>query len=134
MDNLEKKNQIIENVKAVIAAPSCCSELRSIAEEWLNAVDTDTEKEMSAKLIAELEEDVCSLDDVLIFFESEQGAQILGAEAAAANAEAARKAKRSRRNSMYLSGLSGGSRHPGRQRIPGLNAAKKINRTTNGCG
>lgn len=93
MDNLEKKNQIIENVKAVIAAPSCCSELRSIAEEWLNAVDTDTEKEVSAKLIAELEEDVCSLDDVLIFFESEQGAQILGAEAAAANAEAARKAK-----------------------------------------
>lgn len=93
MENLEVKNRIIENVKAVVAAPSCCAELRAVAEEWLDAVDTDAEKEVSAKLVSELEEDVCALDDVLVFFESEMGAQILGAEAAAANAEAARKAK-----------------------------------------
>ena len=56
-------------------------------------MDTDAEKEASAKLVAELEEDVCDLDDVIVFFESEHGAQVLGAEAAAAMAKAAHSAK-----------------------------------------
>ena len=45
-------NSMIEKVKAVIAAPSCCAELRAVAEEWLQAVGTDGEKEASAKLVA----------------------------------------------------------------------------------
>ena len=55
-------NSMIEKVNALIAAPSCCAELRAVAEEWLKAVGTDGEKEASAKLIAELEEDVCTLE------------------------------------------------------------------------
>lgn len=93
MENIEVRNRIIENVKKVIAAPSCCAELKAVCEEWLSAVDTDAEKEVSARLVAELEEDVCALDDVIVFFESEDGARILGRENAAAMAEAAHKSK-----------------------------------------
>ena len=53
-------NSMIEKVNALIAAPTCCAELRAVAEEWLKAVGTEGEKEASAKLIAELEEDVCT--------------------------------------------------------------------------
>lgn len=90
---MEMSNSMIEKVKAVIAAPSCCAELRAVAEEWLLAVGTDGEKEASAKLIAELEEDVSTLDDVIPFFESETGAQFFGADVAKAKAEEAKKAK-----------------------------------------
>ena len=86
---MEMSNSMIEKVKAVIAAPSCCAELRAVAEEWLLAVGTDGEKEASAKLIAELEEDVSTLDDVIPFFESETGAQFFGADVAKAKAEGA---------------------------------------------
>ena len=51
-------NSMIEKVNALIAAPSCCAELRAVAEEWLKAVGTEGEKEASAKLIAELEEEL----------------------------------------------------------------------------
>lgn len=93
MSNTEIKTRIVENVKKVIEAPTCCAELRAVAEEWLQAQGTEAESELNAKLIAELEEDVCTLDDVLPFFESETGIQILGAEGANAKADAAKQAK-----------------------------------------
>lgn len=86
-------NSMIEKVNALIAAPSCCAELRAVAEEWLKAVGTEGEKEASAKLIAELEEDVCTLDDVIPFFESEAGIRFFGEEGAKAQADAAKQAK-----------------------------------------
>ena len=42
-------NSMIEKVKAVIAAPSCCAELRAVAEEWLQAVGTDGEVMTTSK-------------------------------------------------------------------------------------
>ena len=86
-------NSMIEKVNALIAAPSCCAELRAVAEEWLKAVGTEGEKEASAKLIAELEEDVCTLDDVITFFESEDAVRFFGAEGAKEKADAAKQAK-----------------------------------------
>ena len=85
-------NSMIEKVNALIAAPSCCAELRAVAEEWLKAVGTEGEKEASAKLIAELEEDVCTLDDVILF-ESEDAVRFFGAEGAKEKADAAKQAK-----------------------------------------
>ena len=90
MSNTEIKTRIVENVKKVIDAPSCCPELRAVAEEWLQAQGTEAERELNAKLIAELEEDVCTLDDVLLFFESEAGVR---AEGAKAKADEAKQAK-----------------------------------------
>ena len=80
---MEMSNSMIEKVKAVIAAPSCCAELRAVAEEWLQAVGTDGEKEASAKLVAELEEDVTPIDSVIAFFGTDTAAGIFGPEGAA---------------------------------------------------
>ena len=77
------KADIIGKVKDLIAAPSCCAKLKDLAEAWLKAVDTPVEKEMSAKLVAELEEDVQTIDAVIGFFGSEAGRKAVGEEVAA---------------------------------------------------
>ena len=54
-----------------------------MAEEWLKAVGTPEEKALSAKLVAELEADVQTIDEVIELFGSETGRKAVGAEAAA---------------------------------------------------
>ena len=77
------KAEITEKVKELVNAPSCCAELKEAANEWITAQGTDKEKAMSEKLIAELEADVQSIDDVIALFSSETGEKIVGKEAAA---------------------------------------------------
>ena len=84
---------IVEKVKALIAAPSCYAGLKKIAEEYIAALGSDREKEAGRKLVAELEADVLSIDDVLAFFESDAGEKTFGAEQAAAYAAHAREVK-----------------------------------------
>ena len=74
------KAEIIEKVKDLIAAPSCYGPLKTLAQEWLEAVGTPDEKALSAKLVAELEADVQTAEDSLGFFESEEGIKIVGEE------------------------------------------------------
>lgn len=84
---------IVEKVKALIAAPSCYSGLKKIAEEYIAALGSDREKEAGRKLVAELEADVQTIDDVLAFFESDAGEKTFGAKQAAAYAAHAREVK-----------------------------------------
>lgn len=67
---------IVEKVKALIAAPSCYAGLKKIAEEYIAALGSDREKEAGRKLVAELEADVLSIDDVLAFLNRMQGKNI----------------------------------------------------------
>lgn len=89
-----KRDFIVEKVKEVLAAPSCCPELKDAAQKYLAALDTADEKAAGKILIAELEEDVQSIDDTLAFFCSDAAKEIFGAETAANMAETARKVKR----------------------------------------
>ena len=73
---------IVEKVKALIAAPSCYAGLKKIAEEYIAALGSDREKEAGRKLVAELEADVQTIDDVLAFFESDAGEKTFGAKQA----------------------------------------------------
>ena len=73
-----KRDFIVEKVKEVLAA-----------------LDTADEKAAGKNLIAELEEDVQSIDDTLAFFCSDAAKEIFGAETAANMAETARKVKAS---------------------------------------
>ena len=84
---------IVEKVKALIAAPSCYAGLKKIAEEYIAALGSDREKEAGRKLVAELEADVQTIDDVLAFFESDAGEKTFGAKQAAAYAAHAREVK-----------------------------------------
>ena len=76
------KNELIQTVKAMIAAPSCCQELKDAGQKWLTAIGTDAEQNATAVLQAEIKEDVCTLDQTIPFFQSERGAQIFGAKQA----------------------------------------------------
>ena len=54
---------------------------------------TDREKEAAEALIKEMKEDMTGIEDVIMFFESEHGAAVLGAEQAKAMAAQAKEAR-----------------------------------------
>ena len=87
------KQELIETTKNMIAAPSCCPELKTAAQAWLDAVGTTNEKAAADALVAELKEDVCTIDDVIPFFESPRAVQYFGEEKAKELAALAHKVK-----------------------------------------
>ena len=89
------RTELIRTVEAMIAAPSCCRELKDAGQKWLAAVGTAEEKNAGAALLAEIREDVCTLDQTIPIFESEAAARIFGAEKARAMAAHAREIKAS---------------------------------------
>jgi len=92
MANAER-DFIIAKVKEVLAAPSCCAELKEAAQKYLDALDTPEEKEAGKFLVAELQEDVQDIDSVIVFFSSDAGRDYFGAETAAELTETAKKVK-----------------------------------------
>lgn len=80
-------------VKEIMAAPSCCADLKEAAGAWLAAVGTAGQKAAAEKLLAELKEDVSDIDHVIGFFGSEAGKGYFGVEKAAALLKAAQDAK-----------------------------------------
>ena len=57
------------------------SEAREAAQAWLDAIGTDKEAEMAENLIAELEEDLMPVEQLIAFAESEAGAGVFGDKA-----------------------------------------------------
>lgn len=87
------KSEVLAKVKELIAAPTCCAELKTVAQEYLAAVGSANEKVAGKKLITELEEDVETIDELMEFLSSERGAQILGKDAATSMLAQAKKVK-----------------------------------------
>ena len=79
---VKTKQDLIRKVNEVVAASSVCPELKEVGMKYLTGAETDEEPELRKLLFAELEEDVCTLDNVIPFFESEAAEKIFGAEQA----------------------------------------------------
>ena len=73
------KNEILEKVKELIAAPSCNAELKKAAEAYLAAQN----KANADALIKCLEANVNSIDETIELAKSDFGTNIFGAEQAA---------------------------------------------------
>lgn len=73
------KEDVIQQVKNLIAAPSCYAGLKEKAEAYL----ANQNKESAQALVEELKADVQSIDAVIPFFGSEDAKKIFGAEIAA---------------------------------------------------
>lgn len=73
------KNEIIEKVKELAAAPSCCAEIKAAADIYLAHQNKDT----AAELVKALEANVNSIDETIALAESDMGKNIFGAEQAA---------------------------------------------------
>ena len=87
------KEERIAKVKELMEAPSCCAEAKAAGQAYLDAVGTEKEAEAQAALVAELKEDVTSIDALIHFAESETGKQVFGEAAAGAMVIAAKNAK-----------------------------------------
>lgn len=57
-----------------------CEGAKNAATAYLDAVDTQNEEQALAAFVAELKEDVCTVDDVLEFFGSDHAKEMMGAE------------------------------------------------------
>jgi len=86
-----KKIKII--VQEIIDAPSCYPALREAAQDYLDFLGTDKEKEAAKKLIEYTQECVEKIDDVLEFFQSDAGKKVFGEEKAAVLAKQAKDVK-----------------------------------------
>ena len=84
------RDELIVTVKTMIAAPSCCQELKEAGQ---NAIGSDSEKSAAEALIAEIKADIAPIDHVIEFFSSPRGIELFGAEKAKAIADHAREVK-----------------------------------------
>lgn len=76
------KQMLIEKTKAMATAPSCCAELKAAVQNYLAAIGTADEKVAAQNLLAEIEEDITDVDNLVIFAHSEHAKEIFGAEGA----------------------------------------------------
>lgn len=76
------KEILIEKIKAMAAAPSCCPELKAATQAYFDAAGTADEKSAAKNLLAEIEEDITTVEDLVPFAHSEIAVQIFGAEGA----------------------------------------------------
>ena len=76
------KQTLIEKIKAMATAPSCCAGLKAAVQNYLDALDTAQEKSAAQNLIAEIEEDITPIDGLVAFAHSERAKEIFGVEGA----------------------------------------------------
>ena len=57
------KQTLIEKIKSMAAAPSCCAKLKAAAKVYLDAVGTADEKIAAQNLLAEMEEDITTVEN-----------------------------------------------------------------------
>ena len=71
--NKEVLNYIAEKTRELIVAPTCSNETKEAAQAWLNAIGTESEMAETKKYIAELEEDIMPIDNLIRFAGSDNG-------------------------------------------------------------
>ena len=88
-----QKAELLRIVTEMIAAPSCCPELKAAGKNYLDAAGTPGEKAAGAALLAEVKDDLSTVEHLIEFCDSPLGAQILGAERAKAMGAHGREVK-----------------------------------------
>lgn len=79
-----QRDQLTQLVNQLLQAFSCCAEAKAAGQAWLDAAGTAGEQAATQALMAELEEDIMPIDQVIAFAGSPAGAQVFGAEQAKA--------------------------------------------------
>lgn len=68
----ELKYQIIDKIREMISAPSCCQELKTKADEYLVAVGTTREDKKFRELVDEIKADILPVDAMVEFTASQK--------------------------------------------------------------
>lgn len=74
------KKELVELAKKMISAPSCCFELKEIGQAWIDSVGKSDEKVKAEMLIAEIQEDITEIDNLVAFAHSPHAVEIFGEE------------------------------------------------------
>lgn len=80
--NQNVKDYTVEKVNELINSSTCCAEAKEVGRAWLDALGTEKEAEKTKALIAELEEDIMPIDNLIGFAESEAAVKVFGEEMA----------------------------------------------------
>lgn len=83
MRTTEQLNEIKAVVTDLIAAPSCCAELKDAGRAYLDAIGTDKEAAAAKALIAEASDDITGIDALIAFAGSDRGRDLFGKDMAA---------------------------------------------------
>ncbi len=76
------KKTLIEKLKAMAVARTCCPDLKRAVQSYLIALGKPGEKNAAENLIAEIEKDITPIDELVTFARSAKAIQILGKEGA----------------------------------------------------
>lgn len=85
------RDEVAALTRSLMEAASCCSEAKAAAQRWLDALGTDAERAETQAYIEELEADIMPIEGLIAFAQSEKGAAVFGADAAANIAAHARE-------------------------------------------
>ena len=73
-----EKQKLIEEVKKLVAAPSCNAELKKVANDYLESVGKENEKEKLDTLLKGAKACMTPIDGCIEFLKSDMGKQIYG--------------------------------------------------------
>lgn len=83
-----KMSELVNKIKTMIEAPSCCAELKAAGQAYLDASGTAGEAAAKEALLREIDEDITPIDALIAFAESPAGAKVFGDGAAGMAAKA----------------------------------------------
>lgn len=73
---------IKELTQDLLQAPSACKEIKTAAQNYLDAAGTAGEADAANAYVAELEADIMPIDELISFAGSDMGAKVFGADGA----------------------------------------------------
>ena len=74
------KQTLNDKIKQLAAAYSCCPELKAAVQAYFDAAGTVDEKIATQNLIAEIEDDIQTVDGLVAFAHSQHAVEIFGAD------------------------------------------------------
>ena len=74
------KQTLNDKLKQLAAAPSCCPELKAAIQAYFDAAGTPDEKSATENLLAEIEDDIQTVDGLVAFAHSQRAVDIFGVE------------------------------------------------------
>ena len=71
--NAKQLDEVVHKTQELIKTPTCCQELKEMAEKWLKSVGSENEALMTQQYMAELKEDIMPIDNLIAFASSKDG-------------------------------------------------------------
>ena len=76
------KEEMIQKVKEMITASSCCKDLKDAGNAWIESIGTAEENKKKDALLQEIKEDIVPIDGLIAFASSESAKIHLGEDSA----------------------------------------------------